>query len=78
MNKQRRNDLLDVVSSLEEAYDRLNEIRDEEQEALDNMPESLQTSSRGEAMQEAIDEMDSIAEGIESVKVRVEKMTKAK
>ena len=58
MNKQRRKDLLDVAEHLQDALDRLSEVRDEEQEAFDNMPESLQYGSRGDAMQEAIDTMD--------------------
>lgn len=72
MNKQRRQSLYDVVSSLSEAMDRLSEIRDEEQEAFDNMPEGLQCSSRGEAMQEAIDIMDEWSFDIEEIKDRIE------
>lgn len=72
MNKQRRQDLLDVSALLSEASDRLNEIREEEQEAFDNMPEGLQCSSRGETMQEAIDTMDEWNSGIEDIKSRIE------
>lgn len=72
MNKQRRQDLLDVSALLSEASDRLNEIREEEQEAFDNMPEGLQCSSRGETMQEAIDTMDEWNSDIEDIKSRIE------
>lgn len=72
MNKQRRQDLLDVSALLSEASDRLNEIREEEQEAFDNMPEGLQCSSRGETMQEAIDTMDEWSSDIEDIKNRIE------
>lgn len=72
MNKQRRQDLLDVSQLLSEASDRLNEIRDEEQEAFDNMPEGLQCSCRGEAMQEAIDTMDEWNSEIEDIKGQIE------
>ena len=72
MNKQRRQDLLDVLALLSEASDRLNEIREEEQEAFDNMPEGLQCSSRGETMQEAIDTMDEWNSDIEDIKSRIE------
>lgn len=72
MNKQRRQDLLDVSALLSEASDRLNEIREEEQEAFDNMPEGLQCSSRGETMQEAIDTMDEWNSDIENIKSRIE------
>lgn len=72
MNKQRRKDLLDVAESLQEALDRLSEVRDEEQEAFDNMPESLQYGSRGDAMQEAIDTMDEWEGEIDEIKSRIE------
>lgn len=42
----------DIVSALEE-------IRDQCQESLDNMPEGLQQGSTGELLQERIDAMDS-------------------
>lgn len=71
MNKQRRKDLLDVAESLQEALDRLSEVRDEEQEAFDNMPESLQYGSRGGAMQ-AIDTMDEWESEIDEIKSRIE------
>lgn len=71
MNKQRRKDLLDVAESLQEALDRLSEVRDEEQEAFDNMPESLQYGSRGGAMQEAIDTMDEWESEIDEIKSRI-------
>lgn len=55
MNKARREELLEVVDMLDEAMERLDEIQDDEQEAYDSLPEGLQMSSRGDAMQEAID-----------------------
>ena len=55
MNKDRREELLDVTDLLSDAIDRLNEIRDDEQEAFDSMPEGLQYSSKGDAMQDALD-----------------------
>lgn len=72
MNKARRQELLDVAASLGEAMDRLSEIRDEEQEAFDNMPEGLQCSSRGDSMQEAIDEMDGWYDDISTIQSNIE------
>lgn len=72
MNRERRQELLDVASSLAEAMDRLSEIREEEQEALDNMPEGLRCSNRGQSMQEAIDTMDEWGSEIESIKDTIE------
>lgn len=41
MNKDRRKQLEDVKDSLDEIIASLNDIKDEEQDAYDNMPESL-------------------------------------
>lgn len=58
MNKQRREDLLEVCSLIDDATTRLREIRDEEQEAYDNLPDGLQCSKTGESIQSAIEELD--------------------
>ncbi len=67
MNKPRRAALKLVMTQLEEiktmieqAAEDLEAIRDEEQEALENMPESLQEGERGQAMQEYIDAMEGV------------------
>ena len=72
MNKERKQSLQDVASLLTEAMDRLNEIRDEEQEAFDNMPEGFQSGTRGQSMMEAIDTMDNWNTEIESIKDSIE------
>jgi hypothetical protein len=71
MNNERRKAIAAVVKQLEEFPDLdelqsdLQTIRDDEQEAFDNMPESLQQGERGQAseaainaLQEAIDMLD--------------------
>lgn len=72
MNKDRRQRLSDALSSLDEAIDIISEVRDEEQEAFDNMPEGLQCSSRGEAMMEAMDHLDGFSSSIEDIKSEIE------
>lgn len=59
MNKARRNRIADVQTQLEALKQDIDAILSEEQEAYDNMPESLQESERGQAMQEAIDALES-------------------
>lgn len=71
MNKNRREELLDVVQSLDEAFDRLEEIRDDEQDAFDSMPEGLQYSSRGDAMQEAIDTLNGFNDEIDKIRTKI-------
>jgi hypothetical protein len=68
MNAQRRKEIADLIreaadpSELESFADRIDEIRDEEQDAFDNLPESLQGGERGDAMQEAIGNLEEAAE----------------
>lgn len=42
-------------------------IRDEEQEAFDNLPESLQYSEKGETMEEYVDDIDSAISDLDSL-----------
>lgn len=72
MNKERREELLDVVQYLDDAIDRLGEIRDDEQEAFDNLPEGLQNSIRGDSMQEAIDVLEQFESDINDVRDQIE------
>ena len=46
--------------------------QDDEQEAFDNMPESLMESERGEAMEEAIGNMEEAASMIDSIMSLIE------
>lgn len=71
MNKERREDLCEVIGILDEATDFLNEICDREQEAYDNLSEGLQYSSTGDSMMAAVDEMGAISAEIESTKKRI-------
>ena len=58
MNNIRRKEIQKAITLMEAAKEILEAVRDEEQEALDNMPESLQYSERGEQMQEYISTLD--------------------
>lgn len=58
MNKKRRQAIDKVYAKLEELMEDLEAIKGEEEEARDNLPESLQESERGEAMGEAIDNLE--------------------
>lgn len=77
MNAKRRNainsiinDLIDKFEEIKtEAIDQLSEIRDEEQEAFDNLPEALQDSERGENMQDCIDALESFMSDLEYMEI---------
>lgn len=73
MNKQRRKQLAGAIEKLEQAVALIEEaketvefVNEEEQEAYDNLPESLQESERGQTIQENIDKLEDVVYNIES------------
>lgn len=58
MNKQRRIRVKDALELIDRARGILEEVRDEEQESFDNLPEGLQEGEKGERMQENIDALE--------------------
>lgn len=66
MNKERRKQLDKAIAMLDEAKSIIESVRDEEQDAFDNMPESLQAGERGEKMESAISLMDEVIDEIDS------------
>ena len=74
MNKARRQELGDVLDYLDEAIYRLEEIRDDEQDSYDNLPEGLQASRTGDGMLEAIDRLEGFCDDIEKIKANVSDM----
>lgn len=74
MNAMRRKALWDTRARLEDINEglikvkaELYQIREEEQDAYDNLPENLQENSRGEVMQEAIDKIEEIIDGLDEI-----------
>ncbi len=71
MNNKRRERLLQASGLLEKAASMIEQVKDEEQDSFDNLPENLQCSDRGEAMEEAVSELgeaiDLIGEAAEHV-----------
>lgn len=65
MNRARRSRIDAIVSKLEELSADLGMLRDEEQEALDNVPESLQAGEAGQRMEEAVDTIESAISGVD-------------
>ena len=74
MNKERRQELGDVIDYLDDAIDRLEEIISDEEDSFDNLPEGLQYSRTGDSMQEAMDKMRGFCDDIEEVKGKVSDM----
>ena len=57
MNAERRKKLKDVIDNLNTALSVIEEVKDEEQDSYDNLPESIQDGERGGQMQENIDNL---------------------
>lgn len=78
MNKERREELWDVYGYLDDAMGKVIDIRSDEQDSFDNLPDGLQSSKTGDSIQEAIGWLDEIESGIQSVRDKVEKYIKNK
>jgi hypothetical protein len=66
MNKERRKQINDLYERLREINSELGTVREEEQEAYDNMPESIQESNQGDMAQETIAALEEAESEIES------------
>ena len=66
MNKIRRKEIARAIELMEQAREILESVMDEEQEAFDNLPESIQGSERGEAMEECIYTIEEAIEALDT------------
>lgn len=57
----------DIKSCVEEVISELNNLKDETDGKLSNMPDSLQTGPTGELLQNRVDELDSMISELESI-----------
>lgn len=64
MNKARKTELRRIYAVIRDAKDDLESVKFDEQNALDSIPENLQNTERAEAMEEAIDNMDSAEDAL--------------
>lgn len=71
MNKARRKSLKailermdELTAVIEEVKEDLQVVMDEEEEALGNLPESLQEGERGQQMQEYIDTLEGVIDSL--------------
>lgn len=58
MNKARRLSIMKIADSLQALKSDVESIQCEEQDAYDNLPESIQDGERGDRMQDAIGNLD--------------------
>ena len=67
MNKKQRKQLQDLCDKAEELKQDVEMIRDDEQDKIDNLPDSLQGSSKEDEYQEGIDALDEIINSLDDV-----------
>ena len=74
MNSNRRNEIDRIMERIDSLMADLSDIKDsietvcnEEQDALDNLPESMQDAERGKRAQAAIDALEEALNGMEDV-----------
>ena len=67
MNQDRRNQIDEAASMLQDALAIIQQLAYEEQESFDNMPESLQQSDRGTASEAAAEELEDAAGNLQYV-----------
>lgn len=67
MNKARRKEIEDIIADLYILQDRIESVKDEEEEYLYNIPENLQSSERYEKAEESVDNLDSAYDMIDEL-----------
>lgn len=74
MNQARRKQLDKIAQKIQDIKEQLASIISEEEEALDNLPDSLRERPRGESM-DACDNMDSAADCLDQAIEELEEIT---
>lgn len=65
MNAQRRKEIQKAIALIENAKEILEYVAEEEGNAFDNLPESIQYSERGERMEEIKDNIEDVCSELE-------------
>lgn len=67
MNKARRKAIEELIDQIGTLKEELDSITEEEQEAFDNLPESIQYSERGDAMSDNIGDLEQASSDLEDI-----------
>ena len=71
MNAARRKLLADILDRLSSIKAEIDELKDLEQEAFDNLPEGIQGSERGEKIQANVEIMDDAVNSIDDLEEQI-------
>lgn len=72
LNDKRRNLIRGVKAALEDIESRIDIIRDDEEESLDNIPENLQCSDRYERIEAAVDALNDALELVDQLQDKLD------
>lgn len=75
MNKQRRKNISEVVDKLTECLERLGELRDEERDYVDSIPENMRDGERAQAADDCASVMDDSYMELEQVITQLSEVT---
>lgn len=75
MNAQRRKTLEKIKDALDELRTQLEDIKEEEENAYNSLPENLQYSERGDRMCDYMDTMSDAVDALEEIVERLEEIT---
>lgn len=76
MNDKRRASLKDAIYHLNKAQSIVEQVGDQEDDALSNIPENLQASERCEKIEDAIDKLNDASEKIDEARECIEEAMK--
>ena len=65
MNKARRKQIAAAIGILETVKETIEDIRGAEEDAYDNLPESIQESDKGEEMQEYVEALEDACDSLD-------------
>lgn len=74
MNKERRKKLEDLLGQLSTIKDEIEELKEAEQEAFDNLPDSLQQGERGQGMEGNVEILEDTVGSLEEIDERLQEI----
>lgn len=74
MNNKRRKRIENILGQFQDLQTELTLLAEEEQDAFDNSPESIQESDRGMDMQENIDELNDVCYELDNLVDRLQEL----
>jgi len=75
MNKARREAIAKLISAIDALHSQADDILNEEQEYFDNMPESFQAGEKGDAAQEAIENLEAAVQALNEAQEALENIS---